>query len=125
MTSDEVHESLEDNTSYLFSNDNQLATSFQEKSRRDNFVNSEPTCYKTFPVSPPKPSLTSKLVSNFWIPPPVKSPEERGCDKGEIHSEMVWGQSACNAAYDDLMSTKLLDVKSQEDIRCFFLINGQ
>ena len=80
MTSDEVHESLEDNTSYLFSNDNQLLH-HSNKSLEEILL---------LTVSPPATKMSSfsskafpyiQAGVKFWIPPPVKSPEERGCER--------------------------------------------
>ncbi len=113
-------------TSYLFLNGNQLATLFPEESRRvvkDAFVNSEPTFFKLFPsVSPPKPAITSTLMTNFWIPPPVKSAEqEGGCDKGEMNLGMVWEQNANDGISNHLFTTRSLDVKSQGNVKDSFV----
>ncbi len=75
-----VHESslLENNANYLFSNDNQLAASFPQESKRDAFINSEPTDCKPFSVPHTKPADTSSQMSNFWIPPPINSAKQEG-----------------------------------------------
>ncbi len=124
---DVVHESsLEENNSYLFLHGNQLATPLPEESRRDvkdASVNSEPTFCAPFPsVSPPKPALASTLMTNFWIPPPVKSVEqEGGCDKGEMNLGMVWEQNANDGISNHLFSTRYLDVKSQGNVKDSFV----
>ncbi len=124
---DVVHESsLEENNNYLFLNGNQLAKPLLEESRRDvkdASVNSEPTFCKPFSsVSIPKPALESSLMTNFWIPPPVKSAEqEGGCDKAKIYLGMVWEQNANDGISNHLFSTRLQDVKSQGNMKDSFV----
>ncbi len=121
MTNNErgvVHESslLENNASYLFSNDNQLAASFPQQYRRDAVVNSEPTYCKPFSVHPPKPARTSSQMSNLWIPPPMNSAKlERGFGNGVIDTEMVWDQNANNGANQNQFSTRSLDEGKMRD----------
>ncbi len=121
-----VRESLLENNSYLFLNDNQRETSHPEESRRhvkDASVNSEPTCCKPLSsASPPEPALTSSLMTKFWIPPPVESAkQEGGCDKGEMSIGTVWEQNANDVVSNHLSSTKLLDVKSQGNVKDSFV----
>ncbi len=112
---------MEENNSYLSLKDDLLATSLPEESRismRDTFVNEEFTgCKPLSSVFPPKPALTSSLMTNFWIPPPVKSAEQEGCyDKGEMDIRMVWEQNA-----NDAISNHLLDIKSQGNVKDSFV----
>ncbi len=115
---------LKDNTSYLFLDANQLATSHsqQETTRRnvkDAIANSEAS--KPFSVSPPKPSLTSDQMSQFWIPPPVKSAEqEGGCYQGQIGTGMLWEKNGNDVASKDVFSTTSLHVKSQGNMKDFY-----